>query len=159
MNPKSKKKSEQDSHIAVNKKAYHDFSIEQKIEAGIVFEGWEVKSVRAGRVQLKDSYVVIKKGEAWLIGSHISPLNTVSTHINPDPVRSRKLLLHKKELNTLIGATQRKGFTLAALSMYWKKNRVKIEIGLAKGKKEFDKRQSLKERDWQREKARALKLK
>lgn len=158
MNKKSKKNSDTSSSISVNKKAFHDYIIEQRIEAGIVFEGWEVKSIRAGRVQLKDSYVVIKRGEAWLIGSHISPLNTVSTHVKADPLRSRKLLLHKKELKTLIGATQRQGYTLAALAMYWKKNKVKIEIGLAKGKKEFDKRQSLKERDWQREKARALKV-
>lgn len=158
MNKKSKKNSDTSSSISVNKKAFHDYIIEQRIEAGIVFEGWEVKSIRAGRVQLKDSYVVIKRGEAWLIGSHISPLNTVSTHVKADPLRSRKLLLHKKELKTLIGATQRQGYTLAALAMYWKNNKVKIEIGLAKGKKEFDKRQSLKERDWQREKARALKV-
>lgn len=158
MNQKSKKNSDNNTTISLNKKAYHDYSIEQRFEAGVVFQGWEVKSIRAGRVQLKDSYVVIKHGEAWLIGSHISPLSTVSTHVDADPLRSRKLLLHRKELKTLIGSTQRQGFTLVALSMYWKKNRIKLEIGLAKGKKEYDKRQSIKEKDWQREKARAFKL-
>jgi len=117
-----------------------------------------VKSIRAGRLQLKDSYVTIKKGETWLIGSHISPLATVSTHIKADPTRTRKLLLNSSEIRTLIGAIQRKGYTLVPLAMYWSKNRVKLEIGLAKGKKEFDKRETIKQRDWEREKQRTTKL-
>lgn len=152
----NKQKSTNNS-IAVNKKAYHDYFIEQRFEAGMVLEGWEVKSMRAGRVQLKDSYVVMTKGEAWLLNSHISPLNTVSTHINPSPERSRKLLLHKRELNVLIGAVQRQGYTLIPLALYWKHNRAKLEFGLAKGKKEYDKRESEKKRDWQREKQRVMK--
>jgi SsrA-binding protein len=154
---KQKKTTESNPIIALNKKAYHDYHIEQRFEAGLALEGWEVKSIRAGRVQLKESYVILKQSEAWLIGMHISPLQTTSTHALADPLRTRKLLLHKKELNTLIGAVQRKGYTLASLSLYWKKNRIKIEIGLAKGKKEYDKRQTLKERDWQREKQQVLK--
>lgn len=157
MSTKNKKVSEPHLTIAVNKKAFHDYHIEQRFEAGIVLEGWEVKSIRAGRIQLRDSYVVIKESEAWLIGMHISPLPTASTHIVADPLRTRKLLLHSKELRTLIGSVQRKGFTLATLSMYWKRNRVKVEIGLARGKKEYDKRETLKKRDWEREKQRALK--
>jgi SsrA-binding protein len=158
MSKKNKKVSDNSASIAVNKKAFHDYFIEQRFEAGIVLEGWEVKSIRAGRIQLKDSYVVMKKGEAWLLGSHISPLPTTSTHIKADSLRTRKLLLHNKELNTLIGAVQRKGYTLATLAMYWKKNRVKVEIGLAKGKKEYDKRETEKQKDWQREKQRLLKM-
>lgn len=143
--------------ITLNRKALHDYFIEQRFEGGLVLEGWEVKSLRAGRVQLKDSYVVVSRGEAWLLNAHISPLNTVSTHIQPNPERSRKVLLHRKELNGLIGATQQEGYTLIPLSLYWKHNRAKIEFGLAKGKKLFDKRQSEKQRDWQREKQRILK--
>jgi SsrA-binding protein len=154
---KQKKTTKNNHIIALNKKAYHDYHIEQRFEAGLALEGWEVKSIRAGRTQLKDSYVILKQNEAWLIGMHISPLQTTSIHTLAEPLRTRKLLLHKKELNTLIGAVQRKGYTLATLSLYWKKNRIKIEIGLAKGKKEYDKRQTLKERDWQREKQQALK--
>lgn len=146
-----------EQNIALNKKAHHDYQIEQRFEAGLVLHGWEVKSMRAGRAQLKDSYVVIRNGEAWLLNAHISPLTTASTHIDPQPTRSRKLLLHRKELNTLIGAVQREGYTLIPLSMYWKKNRAKLAFGLAKGKKLHDKRESSKERDWQREKGRLLK--
>lgn len=142
--------------IALNKKARHDFLIEERFEAGLALEGWEVKSVRAGKVQLVDAYVIIKKGEAWLIGALISPLLTASTHIHPDPTRTRKLLLHRHELSKLIGAVERKGYALIPLAMYWKNSRVKLEIGLAKGKKEHDKRASDKERDWQREKQRIL---
>lgn len=145
------------STIALNKKARHDFFIEERFEAGVALEGWEVKSLRAGRVQLKESYVLIKGGEAWLFGAHISPLATASTHIHPDPLRTRKLLLHRKELDTLIGAVERKGFTLVPLALYWKRGRAKLEIGLAKGKKQHDKRATEKERDWQREKQRILK--
>jgi SsrA-binding protein len=155
---KKNKNSENSNNIAVNKKAFHDYHIDQRFEAGLVLEGWEVKSIRAGRIQLKDSYVIIKKGEAWLLGVHISPLQTVSTHVDADPLRTRKLLLNSRELQTLIGAVQRKGYTLTTLSMYWKKNRVKLEIGLAKGKKEFDKRETLKQRDWEREKQRTAKI-
>jgi SsrA-binding protein len=158
MSKQNKKVSEATRTIAVNKKAFHDYHIETRYEAGIVLEGWEVKSIRAGRIQLKDSYVIIKHGEPWLLGMHISPLATTSTHIKTDPLRTRKLLLNSKEIRMLIGAVQRKGYTLATLSMYWKKNRVKVEIGLAKGKKEFDKRETIKQRDWQREKQRIAKI-
>lgn len=143
--------------IALNKKAKHDFFIEELFEAGIALEGWEVKSLRDNRLQLKESYVVIKDGEAWLIGAHISPLNTASTHINPDPTRTRKLLLHRQQLNKLIGHVERRGYTIVATAMYWSKGFVKLEIGLARGKKQHDKRASEKDRDWQREKQRVLK--
>jgi len=143
--------------IALNRKARHEFSIEERFEAGIVLQGWEIKSLRAGRVQLDQSYVIIKNAEAYLFGSNITPLITASTHITPDPQRSRKLLLHQKELNKLIGSVERKGYTLIPLSLYWKNNLVKLEVGLAKGKKQHDKRADEKERDWQREKQRLLK--
>lgn len=145
------------SLIASNKKARHDYTIERTFEAGIVLEGWEVKSIRAGKIQVTDSYVVIKKGEAWLLGSHIHPLVSASTHIIADPDRSRKLLLHKLELDRLIGLVEQKGYTLVALSLYWKNNKVKAEIALAKGKKTYDKRATLKEKDWQRQKQRMFK--
>jgi SsrA-binding protein len=119
--------------------------------------GWEIKSLRAGRVQLKESYVVLKSGEAWLLGSHISPLTSASTHVIPDPVRTRKLLLHRGELSRLIGHVERKGYTLVPLALYWKKGRAKLEIGLAKGKKMHDKRAAEKDRDWDREKQRVMK--
>lgn len=143
--------------IAENRRARHDYFIEERLEAGLVLEGWEVKSLRAGRVQLNESYVLIKDGEAWLFGAHISPLATASTHIQPDPLRTRKLLLHRSELNKLIGAVERRGYTVIPLRMYWKRGRAKVEIGLAKGKKLHDKRAVQKERDWQREKQRLLK--
>jgi SsrA-binding protein len=143
--------------IALNKKARHDYFIEDKYEAGIALRGWEVKSLRAGRAQLTESYVVIKNGEAWLLGAHITPLPTASTHIHADPTRTRRLLLHRNELDKLIGAVERKGYTLVALAMYWKHGLVKLEIGLAKGKKQFDKRADEKAKDWQREKGRLLK--
>ena len=145
------------STIALNKKARHDFFIEERFEAGIALEGWEVKSLRAGSVQLRDSYVLLKDGEAFLIGALITPLPTASTHIHPDPQRTRKLLLHRGELSKLIGLTERKGYTLVPLALYWKRGRAKLEIGLAKGKKEHDKRATLKDRDWKREKQRLLK--
>ena len=145
------------STIALNKKARHEYFIEDRFEAGLVLEGWEVKSLRAGRVQLSESYVLIKDGEAWLFGAHISPLPTASTHIRPDPIRTRKLLLRGEELRKLIGQVERRGYTLAPLALYWKRGRAKLEIGLAKGKKEHDKRAVARERDWQREKERALK--
>jgi SsrA-binding protein len=143
--------------IATNRKAHHEFFIEERFEAGLVLEGWEVKSLRAGRVQLDQSYVIIKRAEAFLFGSQITPLQTASTHIHPDPLRSRKLLLKARELSKLIGSVERKGYTLVPLNLYWKNNRVKLEIGLAKGKKLHDKRATEKERDWARQKQRLLK--
>ena len=152
-----KKKGHGGKTIALNKVARHEYFISDTFEAGIVLEGWEVKSLREGRVQLKESYVYIKNGEAWLSNVHISPLLTVSTHINPAPLRVRKLLLHAEEISRLIGAIDRKGYTLVALAMYWKNNRVKLEIGLGKGKKLHDKRASDKEKTWNRDKQRILK--
>jgi len=142
--------------IVDNKKAFHDYFIEDKFEAGLVLEGWEVKAIRAGRVQLKEAYVVVKSAEVFLIGCHISPLLAASTHIYPDPTRSRKLLLRAEEINKLIGKTERAGFTLVPLDLHFVKGRVKLQIGLAKGKKEFDKRATVKEREWQREKQRIV---
>lgn len=153
----NKKNESANTTIAVNKRARHDYFIEQTFEAGLVLEGWEVKSLRAGRGQLNESYVLLKDSEAWLFGCHITPLNTASTHIHPDPIRSRKLLLHQKELNKLYGAVDRKGYTLIPLQMYWKNGRAKLQIALAKGKKQFDKRASDKEASWQREKQRIMK--
>jgi SsrA-binding protein len=145
------------STIALNKKAGHDYFIEERIEAGIVLEGWEVKSLRAGRLQLKESYVRILQGEAFLVGAHISALPTASTHVQPDPVRARKLLLQRGEINKLIGLTERSGYTLVPTAMYWKRGKAKLEIGLARGKKQYDKRESEKDRDWEREKERLFK--
>lgn len=147
------------SNIAENRKARHDYFIEDYFEAGVALQGWEVKSLRAGRVQLDQAYVLLKNGEAWLFGALITPLQTVSTHITPDAQRNRKLLLHQRELNKLIGNVERKGYTVVPLSLYWKNNRVKLSIGLAKGKKLHDKRATEKERDWQREKQRLVKPK
>lgn len=144
------------STIALNKQARHDYFIEARYEAGLSLEGWEVKSLRAGRIQLKESYVLIKRAEAWLFGAHISPLAAASTHISPDPTRTRRLLLHGAELKKLIGAVERQGYTLVPLAMYWKRGRAKLEIGLAKGKKQYDKRVSERDRDWQRDKQRLL---
>jgi len=157
MAKKRKKQSAGGATIALNKKAKHDYFIQERYEAGIALEGWEVKSLREGRVQLKESYVTIKDGEAYLFGAHITPLPTASTHIHPDPVRTRKLLLHRGELDKLIGLVERKGFALVPLALYWKRGRVKLEIGLAKGKKLHDKRATEKDRDWQRQKARIMK--
>ncbi len=155
---KSKKnKKQSDNTIALNRQATHEYFIEEQFEAGLVLEGWEVKSLREGRVQLKESFIQIKNGEAWLHGAHISPLLSASTHVVPDAVRRKKLLLHRQELNKLIGAVERKGYTLIPLSMYWVRGRAKLKIGLAKGKKLHDKRASAKDRDWQREKARVMK--
>ncbi len=157
MAKKPKKKGPGGAVITVNKKALHDYHIEERLEAGLVLEGWEVKALRAGKVQLRDSYVIIKNGEAWLLGALINPLPTASTHIHPDPTRTRKLLLHRDEINRLIGAIERKGYTIVALSLYWKNGRAKVEIGLAKGKKLHDKRAAERDRDWAREKQRLLK--
>lgn len=153
----SKKAKADSSTIALNKKATHEYFIEQRIEAGLVLEGWEVKSLRAGRIQLVDSYILLKKGEAWLIGTQIPPLLSASTHVNPDPTRTRKLLLHRREIDKLIGASQREGYSIVATKLYWNRGNVKLEIGLAKGKKQHDKRATVKERDWQRNKERLLK--
>lgn len=152
-------KKNHDNTIARNKKAFHDYFIEEHFEAGMALEGWEVKSLRAGRVQLKESYVLLKDGEAYLFGCHLSPLTSASTHIRTDPIRTRKLLLHRAELNRLIGAVERSGYTLMPLALYWKKNRVKLDVGLAKGKKLHDKRATEKDRDWQREKQRLMREK
>ena len=151
------KNQNQGSTIALNKKAKFDYFIEERFEAGIALEGWEVKSLRAGKVQIRDSYILLKDGEAYLFGALITPLQTASTHINPDPQRNRKLLLHRHQLNKLIGAVERKGYALVPTAMYWKHGKVKVEIGLAEGKKTHDKRQTIKERDWQREKQRIFK--
>jgi SsrA-binding protein len=140
--------------IIDNKKAFHDYFIEERYEAGLVLEGWEVKAIRAGRVQLKEAYVVVKQEEVWLVGCHISPLPTASTHIHPDPTRSRKVLLHAQEIRKLIGKVQQAGFTLVPINLHYTKGRVKLEIGL--GKKLHDKRATEKERDWQREKQRLI---
>jgi SsrA-binding protein len=145
------------STIALNKKSRHDFQLEERFEAGLVLEGWEVKSLRAGRVQIRDSYVLLKGGEAFLMGAHITPLATASTHIRPDPTRTRKLLLNRQELNKLVGAVERKGYSLIPTAMFWKKGRAKLEIALARGKKLHDKRASEKDRDWQRQKQRIMK--
>jgi SsrA-binding protein len=143
--------------IAQNKKARFDYFIEDRLEAGLALQGWEVKSMRAGKAQLTDSYVILREGEAWLLGSHVSPLNTVSTHFVAEPKRIRKLLLNRREIDRLTGLVERKGYTLIALELYWSKNRVKVAVGLAKGKKQHDKRDTEKDRDWQRDRARALK--
>lgn len=145
--------------IIDNRKAFHDYFIEDRFEVGMVLEGWEVKSIRAGRVQIKESYVKVMKGEVFLLGCHISPLPTASTHIHPDPVRIRKLLLKQSEINKLIGKTEQRGYTLAALDLHYAKGRVKATIALAKGKKLHDKRETEKDRDWQREKARLVRQK
>ena len=142
------------STIALNKRARFDYFIEERFEAGLALEGWEVKSLRAGKVQITESYVILKNNEAFLIGAHVTPLNTASTHVHPDPTRTRKLLLNRAELVKLIGAVERKGYTLVPTAMYWSKGRAKLEIGLAKGKKAHDKRAAEKERDWERQKGR-----
>ncbi|HBA35856.1 MAG TPA: SsrA-binding protein [Gammaproteobacteria bacterium] len=154
---KQKKQSKAPSAtIALNKKARHDYFIEDKYEAGLALEGWEVKSLREGRVQLTDGYVIIQNNEAYLVGCHVTPLLSASSHVHPAPERARKLLLHRRELDKLTGAVERKGYTLVPLALYWKRGLVKLEVGLAKGKAQHDKRATEKERDWQREKQRIL---
>lgn len=142
--------------IAQNKKAFHDFFIEEKYEAGIVLEGWEVKAIRDNRVNLKEAYVIIQRGEIYLIGCHVTPLGAASTHIRPDAIRTRKLLLHNEEIAKLIGKVERAGYTLVPLDMHYVRGRIKLQIGLAKGKKQYDKRDAEKERDWEREKGRIM---
>ena len=145
--------------IVQNKKAFHDYFIEERFEAGLSLEGWEVKAIRAGRAQLKEAYVVIKGAELFLIGSHISPLTSASTHVQADPVRTRKLLLHAEEIRKLIGKVERAGYTLVPLDLHYSRGRIKLSLGLAKGKKQHDKRATTKERDWQREQQRLLRQK
>ena len=142
--------------IIQNKKAFHDYFIEERFEAGLVLEGWEAKSIRAGRAQLKEAYVILRNEEVFLIGSHISPLPTASTHIHPDPVRTRKLLLQSAEIVKLIGKVERAGYALIPLDFHFSKGRIKLNIGLAQGKKQYDKRETEKQRDWDREKARLM---
>jgi SsrA-binding protein len=142
--------------IAENRKARFDYFIEERFEAGLVLQGWEVKAIRGGRANLKEAYVVVKSGELMLIGAHISPLTTASTHVHPDPTRTRRLLLHREEINRLIGKVERAGYTLTPLDLHYSKGRVKLAIGLAKGKKQHDKRAAIKEREWNREQQRLL---
>ena len=155
---KKQRKGDSSNQIARNRRATFDYRIEDKFEAGLVLQGWEVKSIRDGRIQLNDSFVQIHNMEAWLHGCHITPLLSASTHKTTESTRRRKLLLHRRELSKLIGSVERKGYTLIPLGMYWKNGKVKLSIGLGKGKKEFDKRASVKERDWQRDKARTLRI-
>lgn len=149
--------SEQNKTIAVNKRARFEYHVEERIEAGLALNGWEVKALREGRVQFADSYVLLKDNEAWLFGCQINPLPTVSTHVTPDPTRTRKLLLHRGEIDRLVGAVDRKGYTVIPTAMYWSRGRAKVEIGLAKGKREHDKRRTQKDRDWERQKSRIMK--
>ena len=145
--------------IIANKKAFHDYFIEEKFEAGISLQGWEVKTIRAGRANIKESYVVVRSGEVFLFGMHITPLPEASTHVNPDPIRTRKLLLHANQISKLIGLVERAGYTLMPLDLHFQRGRIKLEIGLAKGKKQHDKREVEKERDWDREKQRLMRVK
>jgi len=142
--------------IVQNKKAFHDYFVEERFEAGIALEGWEVKAIRAGRVQLKEAYVIVSNGEVFLIGSHMTPLPTASTHIQPDPTRSRKLLLNAVEIDRMVGAVERAGYTLVPINLHFVRGRVKLEVGLAKGKKQHDKREAEKDKDWKREQQRLL---
>lgn len=153
------KKEDKDDHkgtIALNKRARHEYHFDERVEAGLVLHGWEVKSLRAGRVNITDGYAMIKNGEMFLFGAQIMPLGSASTHIHPEERRTRKLLLNRKEIDRLIGQVERKGYTLVPTAMYWKNNRVKIELGLAHGKKDHDKRAATKDREWQIEKARVM---
>lgn len=150
------KKTAGGSTIALNKRARHDYFIEENFEAGLALQGWEVKALRAGRASITEAYVTLKNNEAWLLGSQITPLPQASTHVHADPTRTRKLLLHRREIDHLIGAVDREGYTLVPLAMYWSKGRVKLDVGLAKGKKQYDKRATTKEREWQRQKERLL---
>ena len=152
-----KKPKTADNTIAVNRLARHDYFIEDDIEVGLALEGWEVKSLRAGNLQLKESYVFVKNGEMWLVGAHITPLSSASSHVKADPRRTRKLLAHWREIDRLVGLVDRKGYTLVALSAYWSRGRAKLKIGIARGKKAHDKRATIKERDWKRDQARMLK--
>lgn len=154
---KTAKEKSTDSTIALNRKARHNYALETRFETGIVLQGWEVKSIRAGRGQISESHVIVRKGEAWLVNAIITPLLSASTHITADDSRSRKLLLHRKEINLLLGNIERKGYTVVPTAMYWKNNHIKVEIALAKGKKDYDKRADAKDRDWKRDKQRLFK--
>lgn len=145
-----------DPVIAVNRKARHDFFIEDRLEAGIELQGWEVRSLRAGRAQIAEAYVVIRNSQIWLLGAMIPPLPSASTHVQPDSTRTRRLLLHRLEIDRLTGAVERRGYTLVPLRLYWKRGRAKLEIGVARGKRKHDKRQDEKEKDWQRQKQRIM---
>jgi len=145
--------------IVENRKALHDYFIEERYEAGLALEGWEVKAIRAGRAQLKEAYVVLKDGEVFLIGAHVSPLPTASTHVRPDPTRTRKLLLRAEEIRRLIGKVERAGYALVPLDLHFTKGRIKLQVGLARGKKQYDKRAAEREREWNREKQRLLRVK
>jgi len=153
---KKKKPADGGSTIALNRKAKFDYQIDERFEAGVSLMGWEVKSLRAGKVQLNDAYVFLRDSEAYLVACHLAPLLSASTHVQTDPMRMRKLLLHRRELNRLVGQVERKGFTLVPMALYWKNGRVKLEIGLGKGKKEHDKRATMKDRDWKRDQAREM---
>ena len=153
-----KKQKSPSSTIALNKKARHDYHIEEEFEAGLALEGWEVKSLRDGRAQLKESYVIVRLGELFLFGAHFSPLLTASSHVHADPTRTRKLLMNRSEIHRLIGAVERRGYTLVPLALYWKSGRAKLKIALAKGKKLYDKRAAIKQREWERDKQRLQKL-
>jgi len=143
--------------ITVNKKAFHDYFIEEKYEGGLVLQGWEVKAIRAGRANIKEAYIVIRNGEIFIIGMHITALPTASTHVNPDPIRTRKLLLHNEQIMKLIGKVERAGYTLLPLDLHYTRGRIKVEVGLGKGKKQHDKRTDAQEKDWKREKERLMK--
>lgn len=159
MAKKQKKSPYGEKSITFNKKAAFNFQLNERFHAGLVLLGWEVKSIRSGRIQINESYVIIRKGEAWLLGAHITPLPSASTHVDTANNRTRKLLLKRKELNQLIGATEQKGFTLVPVAMYWKKNRIKLEIALGKGKSKIDQRDDVKTREWDRQKERIMKNK
>ena len=153
----AKKKKTPPNRIALNRKARHDYSIEDNFEAGLALMGWEVKSLRDGKVQMDESYVMVRDGELWWFGGHVTPLLSASTHIKTDPFRSRKLLMHRREIDRLIGQVERKGYTLVPLSLYWKNGRVKMDVGIAKGKQAHDKRAADKDRTWKRDKERIMK--
>jgi SsrA-binding protein len=146
----------QDMSIVDNRKAYHDYFVEERFEAGLALEGWEVKAIRAGRAQLKEAYVIVKDGEILLLGAHVTPLSTASTHVRADPTRTRRLLLHRAEINRLVGQVERAGYTLVPLNLHYSRGRVKLDVGLAKGKKQYDKRAAIREREWGREQQRLL---
>jgi len=156
MGQSKKKTSDNSNQIAVNRRARHDYHIEARYEAGLELQGWEVRSLRAGRAQIAEAYVILRKGECWLLGGHIPPLPSASTHIAPDARRTRRLLLHRGEIDRLIGATERRGYTVIPLQLYWKRGRAKLEIGLGKGKRKHDKRQDEKDKDWERRRQRLM---
>ena len=157
MAKKKSRKGADPATIVLSKKARHDYFIEETLEAGLALEGWEVKSLREGRAQIREAYVILKDGEAWLVGAHITPLTSASSHVVADPTRSRKLLLHRREIDRLLGAVERRGFTVVPTRMHWRRGRAKLDVGLARGKRQQDKRATEKDRDWQRQKQRVMK--